>query len=202
MGYCKPYYEDYLKPENVDATIVIDSKLSRSFKNKYKKKTCGTLAFLANKVFTFDSPSKGVYLLDVRLKNTFSNGTITYQSIFTPEKDRFVNLRTQEGLDLLLSLIPQSNSELFESMPMIGYGNDTVSDLIDLYRIFSLFDYVNIADYSCRTIYSKKKITGRRMAYMYSREQDAIDEMTSFGGKYKKKTQRKNRPVRKTVKSR
>jgi hypothetical protein len=211
MDMLRPEYQTMLKPECINPTTSITSRLTSSMKQKYKKKTCSSMVFLADKIFQFSYKSDGIYVIDIRIKYTHSNGDVSYRSIFVPKKSHPVNLITQKGMHFFINKLVASISQVRRRISATDTAfelNDANAlDLIELYRIFKLFDFVNILDFSCRSMPTKKatgapqKITGRRISYMYDSEKTAEEEMINFGGKYKKKTQRKNKRVRKTVKS-
>jgi hypothetical protein len=168
------------------------------------------MVYLSNKNFFFyeNSPEEpslslylfGIVLLDVRVKETYDNGSIQYKRIFDPpsRNDNPILLTTYDGLEYLLKTVlhknPKDCNKILTSMGLKRGQKLTTIDLIKLYELFELCDiqYVNILDYSCRLCQGQTRLSPEHIEDIYRKEQDYSSLLPRFGGKYKSKT-RKNK---------
>ena len=205
---CKPTYTNLFRPETKALHPEFDDRL---FETRYIDKTCGIMVYLSNKNFFFyeNSPEEpylslylfGIVLLDVRVKETYDNGSIQYKRIFDPpsRNDNPILLTTYDGLYYLLKTVLHKNpKDCNKILTSMGFSKSvrhlTTIDLIKLYELFELCDiqYVNILDYSCRLCQGQSRLSHEQIEEIYRKEQHYSSLLPRFGGKYKSKT-RKNR---------
>jgi len=220
ISECKQTYVEIFKKKSTKTThSEFDERL---FDPHYNARSCGTMAYLANKTFHFyeTSPAErstnlhGIVLLDVRLKKTFEDGHVEYERVFTaPRNNDPIILTTSVGLLYLLrNVLGQKKTEYDTYLKFMGFigkkTNLTEIDLIKLSGILKIFDFVNILDYTCRecvintaAILSRRKLSPRKIEEIYAREQLHSSLLPNFGGK-RSRTMRKSKKPGKTRKMR
>jgi len=204
---CKPTYTNLFRPETKALHTEFDDRL---FETRYIDKTCGIMIYLSNKNFFFyeNDPREpplslylfGIVLLDVRVKETYDNGSIQYKRIFDPPErnNTPILLTTYDGLYYLLKTVlhkkPKDCNDILRSMGLKMGQKLTTIDLIKLYELFKLcgIQYVNILDYSCRLCQGETRLSPEQIEEIYRKEQHYSSLLPRFGGRYKSKT-RKNR---------
>jgi len=133
--------------------------------------------FLCNKNFSFYMDSEkekvnpmmqhvyktvGIHLTDIRLKKTASDGTVSYEQIFSPTDPKYsridltnFNLIYKSGLTYFLKDIMGRRDLVKPALEIFGFGKkDRIMDLSleQIYNFFQLIGvkYANIMDYTCR----------------------------------------------------
>jgi hypothetical protein len=133
--------------------------------------------FLCNKNFSFYMDSEkekvnpmmqhvyktvGIHLTDIRLKKTASDGTVSYEQIFSPTDPKYIrmdltnfNLIYKNGLTYFLKDIMGRRDLVKPALEIFGFGKkDRIMDLSleQIYNFFQLLGikYANIMDYTCR----------------------------------------------------
>jgi hypothetical protein len=133
--------------------------------------------FLCNKNFSFYMDSEkekvnpmmqhvyktvGIHLTDIRLKKTASDGTVSYEQIFSPTDTKYsrmdltnFNLIYKNGLTYFLKDIMGRRDLVKPALEIFGFGKkDRILNLSleQIYNLFQLLEvkYANIMDYTCR----------------------------------------------------
>ena len=133
--------------------------------------------FLCNKNFSFYMDSEkekvnpmmqhvyktvGIHLTDIRVKKTASDGTVSYDQIFSPTDPKYsrmdltnFNLIYKSGLTYFLKDIMGRRDLVKPALEIFGFGKkDRIMDLSleQIYNFFQLLGvkYANIMDYTCR----------------------------------------------------
>jgi hypothetical protein len=133
--------------------------------------------FLCNKNFSFYMDSEkekvtpmmqhvyktvGIHLTDIRLKKTASDGTVSYEQIFSPTDPKYsrmdltnFNLIYKNGLTYILKEVLKRKDLVKPALEIFGFGKkDRIMDLSleQIYNFFQLLGvkYANIMDYTCR----------------------------------------------------
>jgi hypothetical protein len=133
--------------------------------------------FLCNKNFSFYMDSEkekvttmmqhvyksvGIHLTDIRLKKTASDGSVSYEQIFSPTDSKYsrmdltnFNLIYKNGLTYFLKDIMGRRDLVKPALEIFGFGKkDRIMDLSleQIYNFFQLLEvkYANIMDYTCR----------------------------------------------------
>jgi len=133
--------------------------------------------FLCNKNFSFYMDSEketvtpimrpvyktiGIQLVDIRLKKTEADGSVSYEQIFSPTDPKYsrmdltnFNLIYKSGLTYILKDIMGRKDLVKPALEIFGFGKkDRIMDvsLEQIYHFFQLIGvkYANIMDYTCR----------------------------------------------------
>jgi hypothetical protein len=236
-----------MKPHMETSKIIYKEKLGnaknptfdqRVYEKEYIEKSCGIMSYLANKTFAFSAESdpesslEGMVVLDVRVKRTQPDGTVTYERIMDVDKRNrtLIDITTYDGLTILLNDIlgktdtgakkktkAQIKAEVKNTIGEIakhGLGMSDAEvkqfqrgsklseiDLIQLHKIIKMLnvDYVNIADYSCRSC--NTGLTNTQIDSIYKEEQNIALLMEEFGGRKRRtlRNRKKHRKSRKRV---
>ena len=159
------------------------------------------MVYLSNKVFNYKDHG-GIFLIDIRWKITFSDNSVNYYPIFTAKKKEPILLNSNDGLDFFRSIVlpilsPTYKPMFQDSIELMKSPDSEFFTKTDLYflvqHMFNYFKYTNIIDHTCRVIESNKKITGRKISYLYDMEKIAEKELPSFGGKRNNRKTKKKR---------
>jgi hypothetical protein len=177
--------------------------------------------FLCNKNFSFYMDSEkekvnpmmqhvyktvGIHLTDIRLKKTASDGTVSYEQIFSPTDPKYsrmdltnFNLIYKNGLTYILKEVLKRKDLVKPALEIFGFGKkDRIMNLSleQIYNFFQLLGvkYANIMDYTCRAC-SIGRLSQDLTDSIYRVEQNFKIKPVAFGkrsdGKRSKKRSRK-----------
>ena len=170
--------------------------------------------FLCNKNFSFymDSETEkvtpimrpvyntiGIQLVDIRIKKTAADGSVSYAQIFNPTDPKYsridltnFNLIYKSGLTYVLKDILKRKDLVKPALEIFGLTGkkDRIFNLSleQLYRFFQLLDvkYANIMDYTCRAC-SIGRIPQSVTDSIYKVEQNFKIKPVAFGKRLKSK---------------
>jgi hypothetical protein len=191
VKYRKPMYQDFLK------TI----KQEKDFQPIEKGLECasGVITYLSNKKFDFSRSSafvdNGIYVLDIRSKITYSDGSIRYVPFTTIDPNFKFNLINYQHLRFVLDLLDK-DTVLRQAKSILGFDKILKDELLpeihlnQLYDFFELIDvkFVNIFDYTCR--YCEAGIPSAVSQQIYNEEQKYAEKPDAFGRKKRKSKKR------------
>jgi hypothetical protein len=169
--------------------------------------------FLCNKNFSFYMDSEkekvnpmmqhvyktvGIHLTDIRLKKTVSDGTVSYEQIFSPTDPKYsrmdltnFNLIYKNGLTYILKEVLKRKDLVKPALEIFGFGKkDRIMDLSleQIYNFFQLLGvkYANIMDYTCRAC-SIGRLSQDLTDSIYRVEQNFKIKPVAFGKRLKSK---------------
>jgi hypothetical protein len=164
-------------------------------------------AFLSNKNFSFYMDSEkervnsimrpvyntlGIQLVDIRIKKTAVDGSVSYEQIFNPTDVKYIrfdltnlNLIYKSGLTYILKEILKRKDLVKPALEIFGFGKkDRILNLSleQIYEFFQLLGvkYANIMDYTCRAC-SVGRIPQGLSDRIYSVEQRYSVKPVAFG---------------------
>ena len=170
-------------------------------------------AFLCNKNFSFYMDSEkekiksimrpvyntlGIQLVDIRIKKTAADGSVSYEQIFDPTDVKYIrmdltnlNLIYKSGLTYILKEILKRKDLVKPALEIFGFGKkDRILNLSleQIYEFFQLLGvkYANIMDYTCRAC-SVGRIPQGLSDRIYSVEQRYSVKPVAFGKRLKSK---------------
>ena len=170
-------------------------------------------AFLSNKNFSFYMDSEkervnsimrpvyntlGIQLVDIRIKKTAMDGSVSYEQIFNPTDVKYIrfdltnlNLIYKSGLTYILKEILKRKDLVKPALEIFGFGKkDRILNLSleQIYEFFQLLGvkYANIMDYTCRAC-SVGRIPQGLSDRIYSVEQRYSVKPVAFGKRLKSK---------------
>ena len=170
-------------------------------------------AFLSNKNFSFYMDSEkervnsimrpvyntlGIQLVDIRIKKTAVDGSVSYEQIFDPTDVKYIrfdltnlNLIYKSGLTYILKEILKRKDLVKPALEIFGFGKkDRILNLSleQIYEFFQLLGvkYANIMDYTCRAC-SVGRIPQGLSDRIYSVEQRYSVKPVAFGKRLKSK---------------
>jgi hypothetical protein len=173
--------------------------------------------FLCNKNFSFYMDSEkekvnpmmqhvyktvGIHLKDNRLKKTVSDGTVSYEQIFSPTDPKYsrmdltnFNLIYKNGLTYILKEVLKRKDLVKPALEIFGFGKkDRIMDLSleQIYNFFQLLGvkYANIMDYTCRAC-SIGRLSQDLTDSIYRVEQNFKIKPVAFGKRSDGKQSRK-----------
>jgi hypothetical protein len=173
--------------------------------------------FLCNKNFSFYMDSEkekvnpmmqhvyktvGIHLTDIRLKKTVSDGTVSYEQIFSPTDPKYsrmdltnFNLIYKNGLTYILKEVLKRKDLVKPALEIFGFGKkDRIMDLSleQIYNFFQLLGvkYANIMDYTCRAC-SIGRLSQDLTDSIYRVEQNFKIKPVAFGKRSDGKQSRK-----------
>jgi hypothetical protein len=173
--------------------------------------------FLCNKNFSFYMDSEkekvnpmmqhvyktvGIHLTDIRLKKTASDGTVSYEQIFSPTDPKYsrmdltnFNLIYKNGLTYFLKEVLKRKDLVKPALEIFGFGKkDRIMDLSleQIYNFFQLLGvkYANIMDYTCRSC-SIGRLSQDLTDSIYRVEQNFKIKPVAFGKRSDGKQSRK-----------
>jgi hypothetical protein len=148
----------------------------------------------------------GIHLTDIRLKKTASDGTVSYEQIFSPTDPKYsrmdltnFNLIYKNGLTYILKEVLKRKDLVKPALEIFGFGKkDRIMNLSleQIYNFFQLLGvkYANIMDYTCRAC-SIGRLSQDLTDSIYRVEQNFKIKPVAFGkrsdGKRSKKRSRK-----------
>jgi len=129
----------------------------------------GLSTYLCNKDFNFYrdtgeeeiEKSFGIHVIDIRLKKTAMDGSISYEQIFTPNDPSFeniinFNLIYKRGITYILKDVLKREDLINPALEIFGFTDGIEKNmdvsLEQMYAFFKLLkvEYANIMDYTCR----------------------------------------------------
>ena len=129
----------------------------------------GLSTYLCNKDFGFYHNTReeeieksfGIHVIDIRLKKTAMDGSISYEQIFSPRDPTFENITNfnliyRSGLTYILKDALKREDLINPALEIFGFthGIEVIMDvsLEQMYAFFKLLnvEYANIMDYTCR----------------------------------------------------
>jgi hypothetical protein len=200
---------DYIR--NVMASLsskTSDIGFEKLSKTKNLERSSDLTTFLANKNFSFymDSSTEeiprplkqvyttiGIQVVDIRLKKTTTDGSVSYEQLFNPTDIKYsrlndwttFNLIYKNGLTHIVKDILKRKDLVKPALEIFGFGKkERIMDL-SLEQIYNLFQllgikYVNIIDFSCRSC-SIGRIPEGMSESIYTEEQKYIIKPEAFG---------------------
>ena len=186
IKYRKPLYQDFLK------TI----RKEKDFQPIEKGLECasGVITYLSNKTFDFSRMGRfvdnGIYVLDIRSKITYSDGSICYVPFTTIDPDFKFNLINYRHLRFVLDLLDK-HDVLREAKSILGFSKDDPLPEIHLNQLYDFFElidvkFVNVFDYTCRYC----EIPSALSQQIYNEEQKYAEKPDAFGRKKRKSKKR------------
>ena len=175
--------------------------------------------FLCNKNFSFYMDSEkervtsimrpvyntiGIQLVDIRIKKTEADGSVSYEQIFDPTDVKYIrfdwtnlNFIYKAGLTYILKDILKRKDLVKPALEIFGFGKkDRIMDLSleQIYHFFQLLGvkYANIMDYTCRAC-SIGRLSQDLTDSIYRVEQTFRIKPVAFG----KRSDSKKRLIRK-----
>jgi hypothetical protein len=173
-------------------------------------------AFLCNKDFSFYKDDKnekikptfkeiyntlGIHVIDIRLRKTAMDGSVSYEQIFSPiNLERMdltnFNLSYKDGITFILKDVLGRRDLVKPALELFGFTGkkNRVID-VSLEQIYSFFQligvkYANIMDYTCRAC-SLGPIAQSLSNTIYGVEQTYKKKPVAFGLKYSKNRNKK-----------
>ena len=164
-------------------------------------------AFLCNKNFSFYMDSEkekiksimrpvyntlGIQLVDIRIKKTAADGSVSYEQIFDPTDVKYIrmdltnlNLIYKSGLTYILKDILKRKDLVKPALEILGFGKkDRILNLSleQIYDFFQLLEikYANIMDYTCRAC-SVGRLPQNLTDSIYRTEQSYRIKPVAFG---------------------
>jgi hypothetical protein len=174
-------------------------------------------AFLCNKNFSFYMDSEkerikpimrpvyntiGIQLIDIRIKKTAADGSVSYEQIFDPTDVKYIrfdmtnlNFIYKSGLTYILKDILKRKDLVKPALEILGFGKkDRILNLSleQIYNFFQLLGikYANIMDYSCRAC-SLGRLPQNLTDSIYRTEQKYRIKPVAFGKRSDGKRSRK-----------
>ena len=170
-------------------------------------------AFLCNKDFSFYEEdineeinpdfkelfhTLGIHVIDIRLRKTAMDGSVSYEQIFSPERMELTNynLSYKDGITFILKDVLGRRDLVKPALEIFGFKGrqNRVIDvsLEQIYRFFQLIDvkYANIMDYTCRSC-SLGQIAQSLSNTIYDVEKTYRKKQVGFGLKYSKNRNKK-----------
>ena len=163
--------------------------------------------FLCNKNFSFYMDSEkervksimrpvyntlGIQLVDIRIKKTAADGSVSYEQIFDPTDVKYIrfdltnlNLIYKSGLTYVLKDILKRKDLVKPALEILGFGKkDHILNLSleQIYDFFQLLEikYANIMDYTCRAC-SLGRLPQNLTDSIYRTEQSYRIKPVAFG---------------------
>ena len=164
-------------------------------------------AFLSNKNFSFYMDSEkervnsimrpvyntlGIQLVDIRIKKTAMDGSVSYEQIFNPTDVKYIrfdltnlNLIYKSGLTYILKEILKRKDLVKPALEIFGFGkkdrilNLSLEQIYDFFKLVGV-KYANLMDYSCRAC-SIGRIPQGLSDRIYSIEQQYSVKPVAFG---------------------
>ena len=187
-------------------------------------------AFLCNKNFSFYMDSEkerikpimrpayntiGIQLIDIRIKKTAADGSVSYEQIFDPTDVKYIrfdmtnlNFIYKSGLTYILKDILKRKDLVKPALEILGFGKkDRILNLSleQIYNFFQLLGikYANIMDYSCRAC-SLGRLPQNLTDSIYRTEQKYRIKPVAFGKRSdgKRSRKRSKKRSRKGIQSR
>jgi hypothetical protein len=173
--------------------------------------------FLCNKNFSFYMDSEkervnsimrpvyntlGIQLVDIRIKKTTMDGSVSYEQIFNPTDVKYIrfdltnlNLIYKSGLTYILKEILKQKELVKPALEIFKFGKkDRIMDisLEQIYHFFQLIGvkYANIMDYTCRAC-SIGRLPQNLTDSIYRTEQKYRIKPVAFGKRTKSKRNKK-----------
>ena len=164
-------------------------------------------AFLCNKNFSFYMDSEkekvksimrpvyntlGIQLIDIRLKKTAADGSVSYEQIFDPTDVKYIrfdltnlNLIYKSGLTYILKEILKRKDLVKPALEIFGFGKKDRILNLSLEQIYSFLQllgvkYANIMDYTCRAC-SVGRLPQNLTDSIYRTEQSYRIKPVAFG---------------------
>jgi hypothetical protein len=200
---------DYIR--NVMASLsgkASDVGFEKLSKTKNLERSSDLTTFLANKNFSFymDSSTEevprplkqvyttiGIQVVDIRIKKTNTDGSVSYEQLFSPTDAKYsrlndwttFNLIYKNGLTYIIKDVLKRKDLVKSALEIFGFGKkERIIDLSleQIYNLFQLLDikYVNIMDFSCRSC-SIGRIPEDMSENIYTEEQKYIIKPEAFG---------------------
>jgi hypothetical protein len=169
--------------------------------------------FLCNKNFSFYMDSEkervnpimrpvyntlGIQLVDIRIKKTAMDGSVSYEQIFDPTDVKYIrfdltnlNFIYKSGLTYILKEILKRKDLVKPALEIFGFGKKDRAVNISLEQIYHFFQllgvkYANIMDYTCRAC-SVGRLPQNLTDSMYRTEQQYRIKPVAFGKRTKSK---------------
>ena len=173
--------------------------------------------FLCNKNFSFYMDSEkervnpimrpvyntlGIQLVDIRIKKTAMDGSVSYEQIFDPTDVKYIrfdltnlNFIYKSGITYILKEILKRKDLVKPALEIFGFGKkDRVMNisLEQIYHFFQLLGvkYANLMDYTCRAC-SVGRLPQNLTDSMYRTEQEYRIKPVAFGKRTKSKRNKK-----------
>ena len=216
-AYADEVRDDYIRDVGFSKLSKAPISLSRGFDKLSDitnlARVSNLSAFLSNKNFSFYMDSEkervnsimrpvyntlGIQLVDIRIKKTAVDGSVSYEQIFNPTDVKYIrfdltnlNLIYKSGLTYILKEILKRKDLVKPALEIFGFGKkDRILNLSleQIYEFFQLLGvkYANIMDYTCRAC-SVGRIPQGLSDRIYSVEQRYSVKPVAFGKRSKGK---------------
>ena len=210
-AYADEVRDDYIRDVGFSKLSKAPISLSRGFDKLSDitnlARVSNLSAFLSNKNFSFYMDSEkervnsimrpvyntlGIQLVDIRIKKTAVDGSVSYEQIFDPTDVKYIrfdltnlNLIYKSGLTYILKEILKRKDLVKPALEIFGFGKkDRILNLSleQIYEFFQLLGvkYANIMDYTCRAC-SVGRIPQGLSDRIYSVEQRYSVKPVAFG---------------------
>jgi hypothetical protein len=210
-AYADEVRDDYIRDVGFSKLSKAPISLSRGFDKLSDitnlARVSNLSAFLSNKNFSFYMDSEkervnsimrpvyntlGIQLVDIRIKKTAVDGSVSYEQIFNPTDVKYIrfdltnlNLIYKSGLTYILKEILKRKDLVKPALEIFGFGKkDRILNLSleQIYEFFQLLGvkYANIMDYTCRAC-SVGRIPQGLSDRIYSVEQRYSVKPVAFG---------------------
>ena len=229
-AYADEVRDDYIRDVGFSKLSKAPISLSRGFDKLSDitnlARVSNLSAFLSNKNFSFYMDSEkervnsimrpvyntlGIQLVDIRIKKTAVDGSVSYEQIFNPTDVKYIrfdltnlNLIYKSGLTYILKEILKRKDLVKPALEIFGFGKkDRILNLSleQIYEFFQLLGvkYANIMDYTCRAC-SVGRIPQGLSDRIYSVEQRYSVKPVAFGKRSKGKRSKGKRSDGKRLK--
>ena len=230
-AYADEVRDDYIRDVGFSKLSKAPISLSRGFDKLSDitnlARVSNLSAFLSNKNFSFYMDSEkervnsimrpvyntlGIQLVDIRIKKTAVDGSVSYEQIFNPTDVKYIrfdltnlNLIYKSGLTYILKEILKRKDLVKPALEIFGFGKkDRILNLSleQIYEFFQLLGvkYANIMDYTCRAC-SVGRIPQGLSDRIYSVEQRYSVKPVAFGKRSDGKRSKSKRLKSKRLKS-
>ena len=210
-AYADEVRDEYIRDVSVSKLSKAPVSLTRGFDKLSDitnlARVSNLSTFLSNKNFSFYMDSEkekvnpimrpvyntlGIQLIDIRIKKTANDGSVSYEQIFDPTDVKYIrfdltnlNFIYKSGLTYILKDILKRKDLVKPALEIFGFGkNDRIMDLSleQIYQFFQLIGvkYANIMDYTCRAC-SIGRIPQGLTDSIYRTEQEYRIKPVAFG---------------------
>jgi hypothetical protein len=226
-AYADEVRDDYIRDVAISKLSKAPVSLTRGFDKLSDitnlARVSNLSAFLSNKNFSFYMDSEkervnsimrpvyntlGIQLVDIRIKKTAIDGSVSYEQIFDPTDVKYIrfdltnlNFIYKSGLTYILKDILKRKDLVKPALEIFGFGKkDRIMNLSleQIYHFFQLLGvkYANIMDYTCRAC-SVGRLPQNLTDSMYRTEQRYRIKPVAFGKRSEKKRSEKKRSEKK-----
>ena len=217
-AYADEVRDEYIRDVAISKLSKAPVSLTRGFDKLSDIANLGRVSnlstFLSNKNFSFYMDSEkervnsimrpvyntlGIQLVDIRIKKTAMDGSVSYEQIFNPTDVKYIrfdltnlNLIYKSGLTYILKEILKRKDLVKPALEIFGFGkkdrilNLSLEQIYDFFKLVGV-KYANLMDYSCRAC-SIGRIPQGLSDRIYSIEQQYSVKPVAFGKRLRTST--------------